>query len=264
MSNKNLAYKNRVFSYNNIERAQKNYSRKDFSNTKNKLVVFYDCIFISTIFSNSKVEECSFVNCSFKNIEFERVIFDKNTFKKCEFESIFFHNCKYENNQFLECTFEKSVEYPHFNNIIDVNNNEFQHEISLELDKAIDCHRLHKHIRESDTILKKKKQRLSKKVTKQLKKIKKNDRDRLGLTKKQRLAENAKRKKERVALQNQSYQDSQIGKNREVDEAILQFLLGKYTEQELINGFNYSMEHINFKFNSLSYLIKFIDESLIK
>ena len=257
---------NKVFSYRNKSLYKKNYSRKNFNNSKSELVSFIECKFEQTMLSNVKFVNCIFKNCTFSRLEFSRVIFEGVTFVNCTFCNILFNKCIISSVVFEKNNFIKTVIYPTNAKIHGLENN-ISTEISYDrkkMNKIIEQLRLHKQIRESNTILKKVKRRWPNKVKRELKKISKKEGDKLGLTKKQRLAENARRKKKRNELHSRDYQQSLLGKNRKIDKGIFRFLLSIYTFDELEIGLYYAMEKIDFRFSELSFLLKYIDEGISK
>lgn len=261
--NKKIYY-NKVFSYNQVNLNQRNYSRKNFANTYNKSVKFNDCLFHQTIFNTSKFENCIFKNCTFRGFEFSNVMFENVIFSNCSFTDILFSKCKFQSVKFNSNKYVNIYIYP-YQQILGLDINDLSsNNISIELKKILEEARLQKYIRESNTIFKKKKNRIPNSTKKHLKRLTKKDGDKLGYTKKQRLLENARRKKERNKLLKQSYENSQLGKNRKLDIGILNFLLIKYSENELIEGLRYSIDHIKSPFSQLSYLMKYIDEGNTK
>lgn len=261
MSENKDGVSNKVFSYCNIERINRNYSRKNFAETLNQQVIFDSCIFQNTVFHNAQIVQCRFINCTFIDFDFHCVIFNKNVFNKCSFSGILFYKCSFVENEFEECSFEKSVEYPYHRSLTSLQQIDVKHEFSPMLDEVLKKAVLHQHIRESNTLFRKVRNSWSKSIKQSLKKVSKKDGDKLGWSKKQRLAENAQRKQQRNELHKQNYENSQQGKNRELDEGLLNFLLTKYTETELIVGLQHCINVIDFKFNSISYLIKYIDQA---
>lgn len=256
-----VLYDNKVFSYHNTELVERNYSRKNFANTFSKLVVFNNCIFEQTILREAKFENCLFQNCIFLNSEFLKVVFKDVSFVSCKFSDLLFNKCKYESVKFENNEFENVSMFPYFNIenfcVAKVKKNSISTSVNDVLEKA----KLQKFIRESNTIFKKFRNTWPKNVKRQMKKIKKKDGDKLGLSKKERLAENTRRKKERNKLQLKNYHDSQLGKNRKIDKGVLDFLLMKYSEKELIKGINYAIKNIDFSFHELSFLLKYIDKA---
>lgn len=259
-----ILYSNKVFSYSNRLLENRNYSRKDFGNTVNCSVSFRKCKFEQTIFKYAKFENCLFEDCQFSKFDFLNILFKDVTFKNCIFNNILFNKCIFIDSKFDDSKFNLTCIFPNkdniqgfnsINEIIDCNENE----IRDVLDKAI----LHKQIRESNTLFKKFRNSWPKDIKRDLKHIKKKEGDSLGLTKKQRLEENARRKKLRNKLQRQNYQDSLLGKNRKIDKVIVKYLLVLYTDEEFKIGMEYAMEKIKFSFSSLSFLIKYIDEGIL-
>ena len=257
-------FSNKVFSYKNRVLKGKNYSRKNFGNTINYNISFIDCIFEQTIFKDSMITKCLFENCKFGKLEFSNIVFEEVTFKNCTFNNILFNKCKFEFSKFdLRNTFNLTFMYPDnvcVEGFINGKGN-IKHNYS-KIKKLLDEAILHKQIRESNTLFKKIRKPWPKDIKRKLKHIKKKDGDLLGLTKKQRLEENARRKKIRKELQTKNYNDSLIGKNRKVDKAILNFLMNIYTDDELKIGIKYAMQKIKASFSSLSILIKYIDEGI--
>ena len=261
MSKSEHSVSNKVFSYRNIERIKRNYSRKNFAETLNQQVIFDSCIFQNTIFHYAQIVQCRFINCTFKDFDFHYATFNKNVFSKCNFSGILFYKCNFEENKFEECSFEKSFEYPCCGCIPSLQKIDVKQQLSPMLDEVLKKTVLHQHIRESNTLFKKVRNSWSKSTKQALKKVNKKDGDKLGLSKKQRLAENARRKQQRNELHKQNYEDSQHGKNRVLDKGLINFLLVKYTEAELIAGLQHCVNAIDFRFNSISYLIKYIDQA---
>lgn len=261
MSKSEHSVANKVFSYSKIERIKKNYSRKNFADTLNKEVVFDSCTFQNTIFHRAQIVQCRFINCTFIDFDFNHTTFSKNIFSKCKFSGILFYKCIFDGNNFEDCSSEKSSEYPCSGNVAFLQQNGINIQYSSELNDVLKKAILHKHIRESNTIFKKKRNSWPKSTKQELRKVSKKEGDKLGLSKKMRLAENARRKKQRNELLRQNYEDSQQGKNRILDKGLMSFLLLKYTESELINGLDHCISMINFRFNSISYLIKYIDQT---
>lgn len=259
-----ILYSNKVFSYSSRLLENRNYSRKNFSNTENYCVSFRKCKFEQTIFKYAKFEKCLFENCQFSKFDFFNIFFKYVTFKNCIFNNILFNKCTFLDSRFDDSKFNLTSIFPNKDNIQGFNSiNELiernGNEIKDVLDKAI----LHKQIRESNTLFKKFRNSWTKDIKRDLKHIKKKEGDSLGLTKKQRLEENARRKKLRNKLQRQNYEDSLLGKNRKIDKGILKFLLSLYTDEELKIGMEYTMKKIKFSFSSLSFLIKYIDEGIL-
>lgn len=255
-------YHNTVFSYHGTELIERNYSRKNFANTNSKLVIFKNCIFEQTIFSQVKFENCMFEGCKFQGFEFLKVIFCDVTFKNCSFQDILFNKCNFQSVLF-ECSNCINVSINPYVNIKGLEVTEtIKPHLSSELEAILQKAKLQKYIRESNTIFKKVHNTWSKETKRNLKKISKKEGDKIGLTKKQRLAENARRKKQRNELLKESYEKSQRGENRKIDKGIIKFLLMKYSEEELIKGMEYAINNINFSFHELSFLLKYIDKGL--
>lgn len=258
------SFSNKVFSYKNRILKGKNYSRKNFENTMNYNISFIDCIFQQTIFKDSMLKKCLFENCKFSKFEFSNIVFEEVIFKNCTFNSILFNKCKFEFSKFdLNNNFNLTFMYPD-NICIEgfINCNRHIKHNHNEIKKLLEEVILHKQIRESNTLFKKVRKPWPKDIKRKLKHIKKKDGDFLGLTKKQRLEENARRKKIRKELQAKNYNDSLIGKNRKIDKAIFNFLMNMYTDDELERGIKYAMQKIKVSFSSLSILIKYIDEGI--
>lgn len=255
-------YYNKVFSYQGTELVDRNYSRKDFSNTHNKLVIFKNCRFEQTIFSQMKFENCLFENCTFKGFEFLQGLFEDVTFKNCIFQDILFNRCNFKSVLFENNSWDTVSMSPYVKIQGMLTSKSVDNPISSELGIVLEKARLQKYIRESNTLFKKVHNTWSKKIKKELKKISKKEGDKLGLTKKQRLEENAKRKIQRNKLLKESYEKSQRGENRKIDKGILHFLLSKYSEEDLIKGIEYAINNMNTSFHQLSFLLAYIEKGI--
>lgn len=255
-------YHNKVFSYKYCNLLNKNYSRKNFANTYSKSVTFENCIFEETIFSEMKFKSCSFINCKFKKIEFFNVAFENIKFEGCSFIDILFNKCNFI-SILLENNFWENVSInPYIKIHSMITSKPIKKQISSELNKILEKAKLHKYIRESNTILKKVHNRFPNKLKTQLKKISKKEGKKLGLTNKQRLQENYKRKLQKNKLLKESYEKSQRGENIQIDKGILDFLLSKYSEEDLIKGFEYSINNINTPFHQFSFLLRYIEKGI--
>lgn len=253
-------YINKIFSYKNTLLDSRNYSRKDFANSLQKLVIFDKCKFEQTLFKNAKFDNCQFNNCDFQRLSFENVIFLNVTFQNCHFSRVLFYKCSFDSILFENNVLEQLSIYPFYPLSGLELSKSISATVSPDLQQLLDKAILHKYIRESNTIFKKVRNTWPQDVKRELKKIKKKDEERLGLTKKQRLKENAKRKAERKKLQQKNYQDSLLGKNRKLDPGILDFLLMQYSEAELMVGLLYIITTVNKSFHELSFLLKYIDD----
>lgn len=232
------------------------------TNRNSKLVVFKNCIFEQTIFSQANFENCMFDGCRFQGFEFFEIIFCDVTFKNCSFQDILFNKCSFQSVLF-ECSNYINVSINPYEYVRGLDITEtIKPQLSSELEVILQKAKLQKYIRESNTIFKKVQNTWSKETKRELKKISKKEGDKIGLTKKQRLAENARRKKQRNKLLKESYEKSQRGENRRIDKGIISFLLMKYSQEELIKGMEYAINNINFSFHELSFLLKYIDKGL--
>mgnify|MGYP001191720408 CR=1 FL=1 len=255
-------YINKVFSYRNIKLQNRNYSRKNFDYTINKLVIFENCIFEQTKFNEAKITQCLFKNCIFKNFEFYKVAFSNVSFENCIFENILFNLSSFNSYIFdKRNTFKHTIFYP--SNLLGIDN--YIHNNTTEdIQKIIENYKSNIYILQSNTIFKKTRGNnyFTKSIKKELKKITPKEALKLKISKKQRLSENAKRKEKRNQLLRKSYEDSLIGKNRKIDDGIILFFSKKYTLLELDQGFKYASENIKVKFSNLSILLKYIDKRL--
>lgn len=257
-------YNNKIFSYRNVSLKSRNYSRKNFNATKSRLVSFINCEFEQTQFSIAKFENCLFKNCVFSNLEIYKVQFKDVTFLDCGFSGVLFNKCFFDSFNFKACTFKTTTIYPSsfvprgFDMLAEskISSNT---ELNFVLKEAL----LNKYIRESNTLFKKtRRNNLSKTEKRKLLHIKPKEAQKSGLSKKERLAENARRKKQKKQIQQQSYQDSLLGKNRVIDKGILEFLLNKYSMDDLVKGLKYIIDNVDYKFLHVSYLIKLIDKGI--
>lgn len=255
-------YDNRVFSYANKLLETRNYSRKNFKNTWNKLVVFRKCIFEQTIISVSKFENCLFDKCSFSKFEIRDVVFKNVTFVNCSFNDILFNRCTFDSVVFEENIFANVVVFPPTLNQGIGFSTGSANDISNELETILSEALSHKYIRISNTLFKKKKSHLPSSDKLCMKKLTKKEGDKLGLSKKQRLEENKSRKKKKNEWLLQSYEKAQLGENRVIDKGIINYLNTKYSEEELIKGLRFAIDNINFSFSELSYLLKYIDKGI--
>lgn len=256
---------NRVFSYSNAKRINRNYSRKDFGNSRNEFTIFDRCTFEQTNFNYASFNQCVFNNCDFSKLEFKKTTFNNVQFIECSFKRVLFNKCHLNTTEFQECEFFNSVAYPDKCKIGEIENQ--SRELKEDTDKyiaLIDRANINKYIRESNTILVKIKKRWSKETCRDLKKLDVKDAEKLGMSKKERLKENARRKKNRVEKQHESYLDSLQGKNRIVDKGIFEFIKLHYAPEEFEVGLDYAINEIKTPFSCFSILMKYIDLGIQK
>lgn len=243
--------------------SDKNYSRKNFSYTKNEEVKFINCKFTETDFSKANFNNCKFDSCNFSNIEINNVIFNDVVFDNCSFNNIIFNNCKFYNTYFNNCKFYIIINY--LSNIIPKGLK------AAEITNEYDKYKLenlylllisNKFIRESNTLFKKKKQYWSKEKKRSLKKLKAKDSKKLGLSVKQIREENKKRKINRNKAQLEDYENSKNGKNRTLNQAISSFLITKYKIHELEAGLIYAHKNIKSDFSTFSKLLRVIENGI--
>lgn len=209
-----------------------------------------------------KIENCLFENCVFKGFEFLQGLFENVTFRNCTFQDILFSRCNFKSVLFEDNFWDAVSMSPYIEIQGMLISRPVDTPISPALGAVLAKARLQKYIRESNTLFKKVRNTWPKETKKELKKISKKDGDKLGLTKKERLEENAKRKKRRNELLKISYEKSQRGENRKIDKGILQFLLLKYSEEDLIKGVEYAIDNMSTTFHQLSFLLAYIEKGV--
>lgn len=256
---------NRVFSYSKDKRINRNYSRKDFGNSRNEFVLFDGCTFEQTNFNYAIFDQCIFNNCNFSKLELKQTTFIKVKFIECSFRLVLFNKCNLGTVEFQECMFLNSTAYPNDGRIREVDNQAIQLKEDMDIFIAlINKANVNKYIRESNTILVKVKKRRSKETRSNLKKLNMEDAERLGISKKERLSENARRKKNRNEKQQESYIDSLKGTNRIMDKGILEFVKLYYSPEEFEVGLDYAISKIETPFSCFSILMKYIDLGIQK
>ncbi|MGL6066825.1 MAG: pentapeptide repeat-containing protein [Cetobacterium sp.] len=254
-------YKNRVFSYKNKTLLDRNYSRKNFEETINKLVIFKNCIFEQTKLSNSKFEECLLEKCNFKQLEISKVIFENVTFLNCIFDSVLLNECKFISCVFEGVMFENTIIYPENKSVKGYTEKLIEKIEEEKFKQILEKFLMNKFIRESSTVYRKIKKKWSSDLKRSLKKMNKKEEKKMNLSKNERLLENAKRKKLRKKMQKESYENSLLGKNRKLNLGVLNFFLNKYTIEEIEKGVEYYCKNINTSFSNLSILINYIEKS---
>ncbi|WP_038022192.1 pentapeptide repeat-containing protein [Tetragenococcus muriaticus] len=210
-------YNNKVFNYGQKKHMGKNFSRKDFSRTWNQQVTFENCVFEQTIFERARIENCLFLNCSFLNCSFMSCEILDTTFKESDFSRVLFNECTIDSSVFeLNSCFE-SMTYPLEDNKNLINT--FS-EFSFYSEKqAEDIYMLLNQLkkipamRATSSLFHTKKRSPSKSERKEYKKIKPKDAKKMGLTKKERLRENKKRKSYRNQAIQVHKQNTKDGKN---------------------------------------------------
>ncbi|QHQ75761.1 pentapeptide repeat-containing protein [Bacillus pumilus] len=259
----NREFTNKVFSYRNKTHISKNFSRKDFSKSWNVNVIFENTIFEQTNFDYSRIENCTFINCIFKNCFLVKTQLIDSSFKNCTFDNLSLDRCNIQSSRFIDNTYNKTFLYPNFKKTskgFKVTEIEFNTVISVQLKKALETALKNEFIRHSNTLFLKKSQHLNTFQKRSLRKITPKEAKKLGLSKKERLEENRRRKKEKKQWLLNTYKDSLEGKNRKISKSALNVLTTNYNEQQLICGLEFAAHSIIKKFNNLSYLIKVIDE----
>ncbi|MGN7478791.1 pentapeptide repeat-containing protein [Solibacillus silvestris] len=257
-------YSNKVFSYKNKIHESKNFSRKDFSKTWNNNVLFSNTIFEQTNLDDSRFENCSFINCSFKNCFLSKSHFISVKFKSCTFKNVSFNFCNITSCSFTENEEFNVYFYPNSRNPIKdltpsntISANDYSDELKCALNLALK----NKYIKYSNTLFLKKSQHLSKMQKREMKRVTPKEAKKLGLGKKERLKENARRKEMKNKWLLQTHKNAIDGKNRRLSKSTLNTLLWHFNNpQNVAQRLEYASHTIKSRFKNISYLVKIMEE----
>lgn len=250
-------FSNRVFSYKDWIHQSKNFSRKDFSKSWNKRVSFQDVIFVQTNFNNSRIENCRFINCFFQDCYINRTEFLNTEFINCQFEQVAFNHCIFNGVLFSGNTYSKVFCFSDNEDLpLNFKNEVIAIKINIDgnLQSSLNEALRNTYIKNSNTIFKKKKQHLTKAQKMSMNKINPNQARKMGLSKKQRLEVNRKRKEMKNIWQQRVHQEALEGKNRVLDNNMVHILVGIYGD-ETAKCLQYASNTISKPFNNISYLI---------
>lgn len=105
--------RNKFFSYNNVDRSNRNFNFKDFRNSNSYNTKFTHSSFYGTYFQKSTMKYCSFNGATFKSIDFINCNFRGSRFKGTTFKNCIFKNCKltkcnFKNAKFINTYFKSS------------------------------------------------------------------------------------------------------------------------------------------------------------
>lgn len=257
-------YNNKIFSYKNIKKQARNFSRKDFSNTWNNRVIFKECFFEETNFTKSKIENCLFENCKFENCIFIDCDITSTTFGKSIFKNVLFNDCTIKNSLFESNIYVHTLMYPTCEdkyNFTTSSNIKYTKNEEDNIIVILNQMKSNASIRNSKSLFHTKKRMNRSKKEKQLyKKITPKEAEKLGLSKKERLETNRARKKARNIANKEYTTNTALGKHSTVRIGSLRFLMNLYSFDTLSKGLEYANEKMNKKNYSLSYLMKLIDE----
>lgn len=97
--------RNKFFSYTNKNRADKNFSFKDFRNSTSYNTQFTRSIFYGTYFEKVTMKYCGFNGANFESITFINCNFKNSRFKGASFKNCYFKNCKMNNTNLQNTKF---------------------------------------------------------------------------------------------------------------------------------------------------------------
>lgn len=252
MRKKKIKKYNKFFSYNCVERKDRNFSYKDFSYSNSYNTRFTNSIFYGNNFYKATMKYCGFNGCRFSFIEFKSANFRGCRFKGAQFENVIFENCNLSNTHFQGATF-KNV---YFTNtslksargikdiylLTRINNHNLKLSLSSEMLEAINECKANPYIVSSGTIFYKKKGRLSNA---------------------QKRAEKSLSKQERKCLQRKRQEELLLHpKQLTLHKVNLVRLLDNYTENEIAKGLHLAAISIDKDFSSLSYFIPYIKKAI--
>lgn len=111
---------NKMFSYTNEDKKEKNFLYKDFAKSESYNTNFAGSNFTGINFLNASMKYCNFYNCSFNFVEFENTKLTGANFEGTHFENVLFKNCKLTRAKFKNATFKNVFFYNTSTNNINI------------------------------------------------------------------------------------------------------------------------------------------------
>lgn len=205
--------------------------------------------FKGTIFYKSSMKYCSFKRCEFHFIEFRNVNFRGCKFRGSDFKNVIFENCILEKADFTDATFvnvyyintdvSKARKLYSRDGISPINEQSVSVKPSSDLQLALKACKNNLFILSSDTLFKKKKNRYSTALKRELKTLSKS---------------------ERKAFQRQLQKEA-TSPTYLLSCVNLKRLLDNYSEKEVANGLMFAAQEISKPFSSVSYFIPYIHKA---
>lgn len=258
-------YNNKIFSYGYKKHLEKNFNRKDFSLTWNQRVIFADCRFEQTIFTTARIENCLFINCKFSNCSFVNCSILYTTFENSSFYRVLFDQCTITNSLFESNSYSDSMVYPFDADVYAITTSskiKYTDKQKETIYKLLNQLKAKQNMRDTKSLFHtKRRMNRSKREKEKYKRIRPKEAKRLGLTKKERLLENRRRKSDRNTENMRYSEETKLGNHTSIKEGPVLFLMSIYPFEELYQGLKYACTTMNKKQYPLSYLMKIIENN---
>ncbi len=100
---------NKFFSYKNMNRRERNFLYKDFSNSSSYNTKFNFSIFKYCKFYKAKIKACGLNGCIIEWTDFKSSNFNHSRFNGTVFKNVYFGDCKLSSTSFKDTKFENVV-----------------------------------------------------------------------------------------------------------------------------------------------------------